>query len=296
MTIDNVPTIDDIPENERTPLVRILIDIIQHQQKRIIQLEEEVKLLKENQQGLRDEIARLKGNNSKPKIPPSKLERKKKRRKKGKRPGSAKRSKNKKLNIDETRIIQPEHIPPGSKFKGYQDYIVQDIIIKPYNIKYRLANWCDKDGIGYTGKLPGDVRGHFGTTLKSYMMYQYNHAHVTQPLLWEQLQEFGIDISKGQVNRIITEGKECFHKEKDEILISGLNVANYINVDDTGARHKGENGYCTQIGNELFSWFKSTKSKSRINFLQLLRTIHSNFSKSPGKSFTYQIIITNMKI
>jgi len=32
MTIDSVPTIDDIPENERTPLVRILIDIIQHQQ------------------------------------------------------------------------------------------------------------------------------------------------------------------------------------------------------------------------------------------------------------------------
>jgi hypothetical protein len=42
-------------------------------------------------------------------------------------------------------------------------------------------------------------------------------------------------------------------------------------VDDTGARHDGKNGYCTHIGNEFFTWFQSTGSKSRINFLELLR-------------------------
>ena len=52
----------------------------------------------------------------------------------------------------------------------------------------------------------------------------------------------------------------------------------YINVDDTGARHKGKNGYCTHIGNEFFSWFESTGSKSRVNFLKLLRAGHSDFA------------------
>jgi hypothetical protein len=47
-------------------------------------------------------------------------------------------------------------------------------------------------------------------------------------------------------------------------------------VDDTGARHQGKNGYCTHIGNESFSWFESTWSKSRINFLRLLRAGHSD--------------------
>jgi len=42
-------------------------------------------------------------------------------------------------------------------------------------------------------------------------------------------------------------------------------------VDDTGARHQGKNGYCTHIGNDWFSWFESTATKSRINFLRLLR-------------------------
>jgi hypothetical protein len=43
-----------------------------------------------------------------------------------------------------------------------------------------------------------------------------------------------------------------------------------VHTDDTGARHKGQNGYCTHIGNELFAWFSSTESKSRINFLGCL--------------------------
>lgn len=46
-----------------------------------------------------------------------------------------------------------------------------------------------------------------------------------------------IDISSGQVNRIINENKDMFHAEKDEILTAGLEVSDYVHVDDTGARH-----------------------------------------------------------
>jgi hypothetical protein len=75
----------------------------------------------------------------------------------------------------------------------------------------------------------------------------------------------------------LIEGKEEFHWEKDDILSAGLEVSSYINVDDTGARHKGKNGYCTYIGNEAFSWFESTERKDRINFLKCLRAGHSDF-------------------
>jgi hypothetical protein len=47
-------------------------------------------------------------------------------------------------------------------------------------------------------------------------------------------------------------------------------VSDYVHTDDTGARHDGKAGYCTPIGNELFAWFSSTESKSRINFLTCL--------------------------
>ena len=61
------------------------------------------------------------------------------------------------------------------------------------------------------------------------------------------------------------------------MLTAGLATARYIQVDDTGARHEGKNGYGTQIGNECFAYFESTDSKSRLNFLQVLRGEHRDY-------------------
>ena len=83
---------------------------------------------------------------------------------------------------------------------------------------YRLERWQAPDGTLLKGALPPGVRGHFGSNLESFVLYQYYHAHVTQPLLLEQLQEWGMDISVGQISRILIENKEQFHAEKDAIL------------------------------------------------------------------------------
>ncbi len=199
----------------------------------------------------------------------------KKKRKKGeKRPGSARRSKRGVLEIHETKVIEADNVPSGSQFKGYEDFTVQGLVIEPRNVRYRRERWETPDGATLVAALPEEVRalgGHFDCTVVSFIVYQYHHAHVTQPLILEQLREFGVDISAGQVNHILTEGHDRFHAEKDEILRAGLAVSPYVNVDDTGARHQGKNGYCTHIGNELFAWFQSTGSKSRINFFELLR-------------------------
>ena len=93
-----------------------------------------------------------------------------------------------------------------------------------------------------------------------------------EPLLLAQLHDWGIEISAGQLNRLLTEGHDAFHQEKAEIKTAGLATSTYIQADDTGARHQGQNGYCTYIGNERFAWFASTDSKSRVNFLELLQT------------------------
>src|SRR5208282_103150 len=73
------------------------------------------------------------------------------------------------------------------------------------------------------------------------------------------------------------EGKDTFHQEKAELLPAGLAVSTYVQVDDTGARHQGHRGFCTHIGNELFAFFASTESKSRLNFLEILRQPHTDY-------------------
>jgi hypothetical protein len=107
--------------------------------------------------------------------------------------------------------------------------------------------------------------------LVSYVLHQYYHAHVTQPLLLAQLHDWGIEISAGQLNHLLTAGHDAFHDEKAALKAAGLATSSYIQADDTGARHQGQNGYCTYIGNERFAWFASTDSKSRVNCLELLQ-------------------------
>ncbi len=70
--------------------------------------------------------------------------------------------------------------------------------------------------------------GHFGPTLKSYLLYQYHHCHVTQPKLLTMMEDWGIDISSGQLNRILVENKEKYHTEKQEILRVGAQLPRTI--------------------------------------------------------------------
>lgn len=250
--------ISEIPDEEKSPLVMQLLAIIALQAEEI--------------QKLKDEIARLKGQKPRPNIKPSRLEKNKKKKKKSKkRAGSKKKEKTKEIKIHDTKVVKADAIPKGSMFKGYNDYTVQDLKFEAFNTLYRIERWEGPNGEYIVGTLPSDIKGHFGCTLKSFILHQYYHGHVTQPLIFEQLNEIGIHISTGEISRIIIEDKGVFHTEKEEILKKGLEVSRYINVDDTGARHDGNNGYCTHIGNELFAYFESTESKSRINFLKILR-------------------------
>jgi len=82
------------------------------------------------------------------------------------------------------------------------------------------------------------------------------------------------------------EDKALFHAEKDEILEAGLTVSSYVTVDDSGARHQGQNGYVIHIGYELFGWFQSTASKSRVNFLELLRVSLTDYHLN-ASAFAY---------
>ncbi len=130
------------------------------------------------------------------------------------------RSKTASVKIHNEEIIQAiAPLPEGARLKGYREFVVQDMKIASFNTLYRLAHYLLPDGSTLTGKLPKGLKGqHFGHELRSYILYQYHHCQVTQPLLCEQLRDWGVDISSGQLNRILQQGHENFHQEKDELL------------------------------------------------------------------------------
>jgi Transposase IS66 family len=227
---------------------------------------------------LRDEVARLKGGPRRPNLKPSGME--KATEPKPDKPageGRGKRGSTKsKLTIHEEKTVKAA-APPGSRFKGYTSFVVQDLVLRPHVTNFHCERWQTPDGEMVTAPLPGGIDGHFGPELRRFVLAQYHQGQMTVPRLVTLLCDLGIFISKRQVVRLLNTGKDDFITEARDVLRAGLSSADWITVDDTGARHKATNGFCTQIGNEHFTWFGTTASKSRLNFLELLRAGHSDY-------------------
>lgn len=225
----------------------------------------------------RDEIARLKGGSGRPNIKPSGMDKATEPRPAaggGERRGRG--STRTKLVVHEERTLKAE-APPGSRFKGYAGFLVQDLTIRPQVTHFRRECWQAADGRTVMAPLPEGIDGHFGPELRRFVLAQYHQGQVTVPRLVARLRSLGIHISKRQIVRLLIAGKQSFLEEARDVLRAGLTRAPWITVDDTGARHKAANGYCTQIGNARFAWFGTTGSKSRLNFLELLRAGHGDY-------------------
>jgi hypothetical protein len=224
----------------------------------------------------REEIARLKGLKGRPTIKPSGMDdateppkpaKKEKRRFRGKvRP---------RVSI-ENQVVKIA-VPEGSRFKGYEPFLVQDLVISATATCYQRERWVTPDGRTILAPLPEGIDGHFGPELRRFVLMQYHQGQSTLPRLATFLRSVGVAISKRQLQRLLTDKQEDFVAEAQDVLRAGLETSPYVSVDDTGARHQAKNGFCTQIGNDWFTWFGTRSSKTRLNFLELLRAGHTDY-------------------
>ena len=162
------PQLPTISNEDRTPLVDVLLELLAWQEKQI--------------DALKQEILKLKGETIKPEVKPSKMEKDTAEDGNGtgsdtsKKKKGPKRSKTEHLKIDTTIDIQPDKIPAGSTFKGYREVVIQDIVFETFNTCYRLAQYQTPDGGYISGQLPDGLNGcHFGNDLISFIPVSYTH-------------------------------------------------------------------------------------------------------------------------
>ena len=251
----------------------------------VVELLGEVSRLAEENAALRDEVARLKGLKQRPKIKPSGMEQattmradKRKRKTTGR-------------NTTAKRVVHEERVlaitaPPGSRFKGYEDFVVQDLRLEARVIRYRRQRWLTPDGRTLVAPLPTGIQGHFGPELHRFVLLQHHQGQVTTERITAFLNGLGVAVSKRQVVRLLTAKSPALVAEAKAVLRAGLETASWITVDDTGARHRARNGVTTQIGDDRFAFFATTFSKSRRNFLALLRAGHEDYVLN-GAAFAY---------
>jgi hypothetical protein len=242
----------------------------------LIELLGEVSALKQVVDAQREEIARLKGLKGRPPIRPSGMEQVTEPAKSGNRDKRRGRGKvMPRVCIDE-KVIEAR-VPPGSRFKGYEPFLVQDLVISVRATCYQRERWIAPDGRTILAPLPEGTAGHFGPELQRFVLMQYHQGQSTLPRLLGLLQSVGVSISKRQLQRLLTDKQEKFLAEAQAVLRAGLETSPFVSVDDTGARHAGKNGFCTQIGDDWFTWFGTRSSKSRLNFLDLLRAGYTDY-------------------
>src|SRR5947208_9957277 len=231
--------------------------------------------------GLKAEVATLKGVKGRPELKPSGME-----KGAGSEPGATSRGrggrgKADRLTVHEERVVAAD-VPAGSRFEGYEDFLVQDLVLRPHVVRLRRERWLTPDGRTVTAPMPAGLTGHFGPELRRFVLLQYHQGQVTVPRLVAQLRAIGIAISRRQVVRLLNAGRDAFLAEAREVLRAGLAAAGWISVDDTGARHRHRNGVCTQLGNDHFAAFATTGSKSRLNFLEVLRAGFADYVIDAG--------------
>ena len=123
---------------------------------------------------LRAEVATLKGVKGRPKVKPSGMDRgtEPKPVDTGERRGPMGRKAGR-PTIHEERVIEAD-APAGSRFKGYEDFLVQDLVLRPHVVRIRRERWLTPDGRTVIAPSPADVAGHFGPELRRFVLSQYH--------------------------------------------------------------------------------------------------------------------------
>jgi hypothetical protein len=236
-------------------------------------LREQAAALTAQNRTLKDEVARLKELPRRPPDKPSGMEQstqagqiaKKKSRSRRRRGATLPR-----IAITE-EVTLPAAAPVGSRFKGYDDIVVQDLDLAARATRYRRERWTTPSGETVSGALPAGIVGGFGPDLQRFILALHIQGQVTTDRLTTLLNGMGVVISKRQVVRLLAKCAQKFVGEEAQVLRAGLATAPWITVDDTSARHARRDGYTTQIGDDRFTAFRTGASKSRANFLSILR-------------------------
>src|SRR5271166_6430386 len=261
--------------SELIDLVRQLVGEVTRLRGENEKLSHAVARLRVENQALRDEIARLKHLPPRPPHKPSGMEKatdQPERGAQGEEGEAAKRQRGpgvSKLSIDRTETLSVD-APAGSRHKGFEDIIVQDLMLKAETTRYRRERWETPDGQRLIALLPAGIVGGCGPHLHRLVLMLHFQGQMTCERIVELLAGMGLAISERQVVRLLHAKLESFRAEDDAVLRAGLEGSPFVTVDDTGARHAGKACFTTHIGSDRFAAFRTGPGKSRLAFLSRL--------------------------
>jgi len=259
-----------IVDEQARELVRRLLNVLED-------VMADLRVAQAENQRLRDEINRLKGEQGRPTIqsntpqpPPVDHSSEQERR----QPKTwSKRRKTDRISIDRAQVVEVDRagLPPDAVCKGYEDVVVQDVIFRTDNVLFHKEKfYSPSQHQTYLASLPQGYRGQFGPGIKSLALVFYYGAQMSEPKVAELLRSVGVQISDGQVSNLLIKDQATFHAEKDALYQAGLASSPWQHLDDTSTRVNGQNGYCHIVCNPLYTAYFTTAAKDRLTIIDVL--------------------------
>ncbi len=233
--------------------------------------------LREENQRLRDQNNHLKGEQGQPEIKPntprpatnhsSEKERRqpKPRLKRGKRHTIS-------IDREDTCRVDPAILPPDAQFKGYEDVLVQDVVLRTDNVLFHKEKWyAPSTGRTYLADLPQGYAGAFGPHIKALAITLAYDIKVSQPQILALFRQAGSDLAPGTLVQWLIHTIDGFHAEKDALYEAGLRSSPFQQIDDTATRVNGQNQHCQIVCNPLYAVYRTVPGKDRLTVLDVLR-------------------------
>jgi hypothetical protein len=246
----------------------------------IEQLSADLRDYQAENQRLRDENNRLKGEQGKPKIkanlpkPPAAASVHSSEKERHKPRQRSKESKKAVIHIDREAVIVVDRasLPADAEYKGYEDVVVQDMVVKTDNICFhREKYYAASTRSTYQGELPRGYEGQFGPGIKSLAPTLYFGMNTSEPKILEFFAYVGIHISEGELSNLLIKDQGDFHAEKDEVYEAGLRSSPWQHTDDTQTRVNGQNQHCHVLCNPVYTVYQTLPKKDRLSVLDVLR-------------------------
>jgi hypothetical protein len=67
-------------------------------------------------------------------------------------------------------VIKAGAVPAGSRFKGHEPFLVQELVISTRATRYLRERWVTPDGQTILTPLPAGIDGHFGPELRRFVL------------------------------------------------------------------------------------------------------------------------------
>ena len=226
-------------------------------------------------QRLRDENNRLKGEQAKPVIRPNtptgNISSETERHEPTLRHKSAKIPR---LTVSREEILKVDAqlLPDDAVFKGYQDVIVQDIVLTTTVIRFRKEKYYSpSQKKTYLAAVPTGYEGQFGPGVKALTLTLAYDTGVSIPKIRTLYAQAGLIVSTGYLVHLLTRRYPEFQSETAAIFTAGVGSSPWQHLDTTATRVNGVLQNCHVLCNPFYTIYMTTPHRDRLSTLDVLR-------------------------